>query len=266
MKSNFPQPTKALTFLQEMKELGDKFWNPPQIEHFLDLILEDIDPKSNLDSQHYLEHIFFSIPPKLFPFLLEKLSQKSHGEIGRKIILYLLRTDRPLYQINALQMIVERNTDNFAPYIIPLIFSGHKPLQQQAIHTILRVPGSAELILEQILNDRSVKRQKRAMKLLSKLNPLNHKLALKTIESDDFIERITGIQHLSNSKDKKWIPTIEKFLMDPDIAVRKAAIQSLSSIGGTKVKKILKQQLNVQDFAPLRRLLLIQIDLLEKSN
>lgn len=266
MKIEIPPPVKALSFIQEMKDLGDKFWNEPQIQHFLELIYEDLENKSILDSQRYLEHIFFTIPPKLFPYLLDHLTHRSEGEIGRKIILYLLRTDRPIYQIKALQMIITRGKDNFAPYIIPLIFSGYNPLKHQAIITIIKVPGSAELILEQILNDRSKKRQRQAMQLLRKLNPTNHKLALKMLESDDFIDRIDAINHLAETNDSRWIATIEKFLNDSDIAVQKAAIEGITRIGGTKAKKILTEQLDSQDFPPLRRLLSSQIQELDKKN
>lgn len=265
MSSKIPPPITAFKFIKEMKELGDKFWNDSQISHLLSLIHSDLEKKSIMDSQHYLEHIFFTIPPKLFPFLLDHLTRVSEGEIGRKIILYLLRTDRPLYQINALQMIIKRGQDNFAPYIIPLIFSAYEPLKKQAIRTIIIVPGSAELILEQILKDRSKKRQNVAIKLLSKINPSNHKLAMKMLESDDYIERITAINHLADSENSKWLSTLEKFLSDPDIAVRKSAIDGIAKIGGKKAKTILSKHLEIQDFEPLVRLISNNIEELEKT-
>lgn len=261
----FQEPIKAIIFIKEMKDLGDKYWDSSQLEHLLSLILNDLESKSTIESQHYLEHIFFSIPPKLFPFLLDALtSQITADEISRKIIVYLLRTDRPVYQIKALEMIIERNSDNFAPYIIPLIFSSYEPLQKQAIKTIIKVPGSAELILEQILNDRSKKRQNLAMKILKRINSQNHKLAIKMLDSEDFVDRITGINHLAQSNDTKWIKILKNFLHDSDIAVQKAAIEAISNIGGKKAEQVLLEYRENQNYVPLLKILDFHLEKIRK--
>jgi hypothetical protein len=264
MDDKINPPKNALIFIGEMKDLRDKYWDSSQLEHLMALLIEDLENKSTLESQHYLEQIFFSIPPKLFPFLLDSLTQIAFDETGRKIIIYLLRTDRPIYQIKALQMIIDRKTDNFAPYIIPLIFSSYEPLKKQAIKTIIKVPGSAVLILEQILTDRSKKRQLLAVKILKRIAPKNHKLALKLLHSDDFIDRITGIEHLTNSKDEKWLKTIENFLRDPDIAVQKAAIEAIGKLGGKRAAEILMKQRAIQDFPPLQRIIDFHIEKIKK--
>ena len=264
MIDNIKSPKKGLIFITEMNDLGDKYWSKSHIEHLITLIIHDLQKKSMNESQEYLEEVFYSIPPSFFPILLDLFTQNIDGEISKKIISYLLRTNRPIYQIKALNIIVNQNSENFVPFVIPLIFSSYIPLQKQAIKTIIAVPGSAELILEQMLNDRSKKRQKLALKILKRINPANHKLSLKLLESEDFVDRINGIKFLTESNESKWIKSIEIFLEDPDIAVRKAAIEGISKLGGKKAKDILIAQLDYQNYPPLRKILDTQIEKLRE--
>ena len=52
MDDKINPPKNALIFIGEMKDLRDKYWDSSQLEHLMSLLIEDLENKSTLESQH----------------------------------------------------------------------------------------------------------------------------------------------------------------------------------------------------------------------
>ena len=220
------------------------------------LLTEELGQQSFYENRILLEDLFIAVSPAVMPSLLNILMHIEGPENIQAITLFLLKSNRPIFQIKGLQKVISMNDPNYTAFITPLMFSSYKPLQQQAIRTLFEVPGNGELILEKILTDRSANKRAVAMRVLRMINPNNSKLAIKQLESDDFLERIGGIEHLSQTQERKWIGKIEPFLQDPDLAVQRAALDAIAQLGGRKAKKILNDRLLQENYPPLQKIII----------
>ena len=155
-----------------------------------------------------------------------------------------------------LKLIQKIKNSSYTSLIEPFIYSNHLPLRQLTIRILLDNPGNIETILEQNLSDRNPKRRGLTEKLLFRINPTNLKIAQKRLTSVDFLERIQAISILADTKDKKIIVKLAPILKDPDISVRKAAIEGMVGIGGKKAKMILRDHMLVETHLPLRKFIL----------
>lgn len=153
----------------------------------------------------------------------------------------------------------KNNDETLIPLAIPLIYHSHLPLQQEAIKTIIQFPSISEPILENALRSRSEKKLNIVKKVLNQLNPNNIKLAVAELNNPDFLIRVNALKILGSTGDRKWITKILPFLEDDDMAVRKAAIEALSQLGGRKAKQILSQTLIREDYPPLKLIIQKQL-------
>ncbi len=255
MTENIDHPQEAWKYLNTLISSSKKSIATNQISYLINLIKEDMEDQGFAVFREYLNKMFSKLPASVLPYFLESLITLRETEpywFIQKLINFLINANRPIYQIKGLQLIQQIKDDSYVPYIIPLIYHTHKPLRKEAIRTIVANPGCAEKIVEGDLRSRSEKKRTKAVKLLRKINPENIKLALEQIESTDFIERIHAIQVLANTNNRKWIAKITTFLNDPDLSVRKAAIEAISGLGGTNAKKILNQKLLHEEYLPLK--------------
>ncbi len=265
----FEESSKTINFLKEITSNSQNIIKFKKLDIIIKSLLEEIVDKNYLYVDEILDYLFSHLNSNLIPYFLNQLVSISiRSESGHKIALYLIKADsRPIYQIKGLQLVPSLKDSSFTPYIIPLIFSLHKPLQQQAIQTLLATPGNREEILEQYLQDRSPQRKELAARLMKQINPDNVKLAQIMINSEDFLERIEGIKIISETGNRKWIKkTFEKlYEIEKDLAVRKAIIEAITSLGGRKAEKILQISLENEDFTPMRNLLSNSIQILKKK-
>ncbi|TFH29388.1 MAG: HEAT repeat domain-containing protein [Promethearchaeota archaeon] len=255
-------PQEAWMYLNTLISSAKKSIASSQIDYLVNLIKEDMDDQSFATFRDYMNRIFSILPASLLPYFLESIITLNEAEpywFIQKLINFLINANRPIYQIKGLQLIQQIKDDSYVPYVIPLIYHSHKPLRKEAIKTIITNPGCAEKIVENDLRSRSENKRILAAKLLRKINPDNIRLALEQIESTDFIERIHAIQVLATSNDRKWVAKITPYLNDPDLSVKKVAIEAISQLGGTKAKKILNQKLLLEDYLPLKTIILEQL-------
>ncbi|MHA2000849.1 MAG: HEAT repeat domain-containing protein [Promethearchaeota archaeon] len=252
----------AMDFIKELQNNKGIFWNDEDIKQLIDFMVIYLEKHNFHENRQFLDHIFSSLPTNITPLIMDILPGNVTPELTRKFIIYLLRTNRPIFQINGLKMILSLKSDQFVPYIVPLIFSSHKPLQQQAIRTILLFPGNVEEILAQSMQNRSLKKKEIVFKVLQKINPSNLKIAEKLLQSGDFMKRIEGITILGDTCNRKWIEKLTPFLKDRDLSVRKAAILNIDKLGGRKANKILRDQLEIESYQPLKQILKNKLNLL----
>lgn len=256
MIEEFDYPEEALKYLNILIKGANDFVASNQIDYLIELIKEDMEDQSYQVFKTYLNLIFNSLPVKILPYFLENLIklQDPYWFI-QKLINFLIKANRPIYQIKGLQLIQKIKDDSYIPYVFPLIYHAHLPLQKEAIKTIMLNGECSEKLLESDLKSRSEKKRMIARKVLKKVNPDNLRLMLEELESSDFIERIHAIKILAASGDRKWISKITNCLNDHDLSVKKAAIDALSQLGGKKAKKILNQKLLIEDYLPLRNII-----------
>ncbi|QEE16580.2 HEAT repeat domain-containing protein [Promethearchaeum syntrophicum] len=240
-----------------------------KIDLVIEKLLEEILDKTYQYTDQILNYLISHLNSNLIPYFLNQLTMISvPSKSGHKIAMYLIKAEsRPIYQIKGLQLVSSLKNSIFTPFIINLIFSSHKPLQQQAIRTLLKTPGNREEILEQYLQDRSPQRKELAARLMKEINPDNVKLAQIMINSEDFLERIEGIKIISETGNRKWIKkTFQKMLEnEKDLAVRKAIFEGITSLGGKKAEKILEISLENEDFTPMRNLIYNSIQILKNK-
>ena len=265
----FEESSRTINLLKEITSDSQNIIRFKKIDLIIERLLEEILEKSYSYVNHLLDYLFSNLNSNFIPYFLNQLANISiPSKSAHKIALFLIKAEsRPIYQIKGLQLVSSLKDSNFAPFIIPLIFSGHKPLQQQAIRTLLATPGKSEEILEQYLQDRSPQRKDLAARLMRQINPDNVKLAKIMINSDDFLERIEGIKIISETGNRKWIKrTFEKMLeIERDLAVRKAIIEAITLLGGKKAEKILQISLENEDFTPMRNLIYSSIQILKNK-
>ena len=265
----FEESSKTINLLKEITSNSQNIIKFKKIDLIIENLLEEILDKKYLYADQILDYLFFHLNSNLIPYFLNQLVNISiPSESAHKIAKYLIKADsRPIYQIKGLQLVSSLKNSSFAPFIINLIFSSYKPLQQQAIRTLLKTPGNREEILEQYLQDRSPQRKELAARLMKQINPDNVKLAQIMINSDDFLERIKGIKIISETGNRKWIKkTFEKMVeIEKDLAVRKAIFEAITSLGGKKAKKILQISLENENFTPMRNLIFNSIQILKNK-
>jgi len=265
----FEEKSKTISLLKEITSNSQNIIKFKKLDLIIEKLLVEILDKSYSYTDEILDYLFSHLNSNLIPYFLNQLVNISiTSESGHKIALYLIKAEsRPIYQIKGLQLVSSLKDSSFAPFIIPLIFSTHKPLQQQAIRTLLKTPGNREEILEHYLQDRSPQRKELAARLMKQINPDNVKLAQIMINSEDFLERIEGIKIISETGNRKWIKkTFEKlFEIEKDLAVRKAIIEAITSLGGKKAEKILQISLKNEDFTPMRNLINNSIQILKNK-
>lgn len=253
-----PDSSDPQTSLQFIRHLTQK--NAPQVseedvESIARILTEELAQQSFYENRLLLENLFAEVSPGVMPALLDILMKIEGPENIQAIILFLLKSNRPIFQIKGLQKVIAMNDPKYTAFITPLMFSSYRPLQQQAIRTLFEVPGNGEIILEKILTDRSANKRAIAKRVLRMINPNNSKLAMKQLESEDFLERITGIERLSQTFERKYIGKIEPLLHDPDIAVQRAALDGIAQLGGRKAKKILTACLDQEIYPPLLKII-----------
>jgi len=265
----FEEKSRTISLLKEFTSNSQNIIKFKKLDLIIENLLEEIVDKSYSYVDEILAYLLSHLNSNLIPYFLNQLVNISiHSESGHKIALYLIKAEsRPIYQIKGLQLVSSLKDSSFAPFIINLIFSSHKPLQQQAIRTLLKTPGNREEILEHYLQDRSPQRKELAARLMKQINPDNVKLAQIMINSDDFLERIEGIKIISETGNRKWIKKIfEKLLeIERDLAVRKAIFEAITSLGGRKAEKILQMSLENEDFTPMRNLIYNSIQILKNK-
>ena len=263
----FEESSKTINLLKEITSDSQNIIRFKKIDLIIESLLEEILEKPYLYVNHLMDYLFSHLNSNFIPYFLNQLVYISiSSKSAQKIALYLIKEEsRPIYQIKGLQLVSLLKDSSFAPFIIPLIFSAHKPLQQQAIRSLLATPGNSEEILERYLQDRSPQRKDLAARLMKQINPDNVKLAQIMINSDDFLERIEGIKIISETRNRKWIKkTFEKMLeIERDLAVRKAIIEAITLLGGKKAEKILQISLENEDFTPMRNLIFSSIQILK---
>jgi hypothetical protein len=259
--SNQDHPQEALDYLNALVFSARTSIASNQIDYLIELIKNDMESQPFPTFREYLNSIFSKIPAKILPEFLELLIKlrKPYWFLQR-LINFLIDAKRPIYQIKALQLIQKVKDDSYIPLVVPLIYHAHPPLRKEAILTIKANPGCAEKMLESDIKSRSEKKRSIAKKVLRQINPENLRLALEMIDSQDFLERIHSIQTLAKTHNRKWISKITALLNDPDLAVRKAAIEAISHLGGKKAKKILNQKLLHEDYLPLRSIIQEQLE------
>ena len=254
-----PDSTDHPTCLQFVRYLTQK-----NVEHISDeevkkiaqLLANELAHQTFYENRILLENLFAEVSPAVMPSLLDILMKMEGLENIQAVILFLLKSNRPIFQIKGLQKIISIGDSRYTAFITPLLFSTYKPLQQQAIRTLFKVPGNGEIILEKILTDRSANKRAIAKRVLRMISPNNAKLAMKQLESGDFLERIAGIERLSQTQERKFIGKIEPLLQDPDIAVQRAALDGIAHLGGRKAKKILTACLHQENYPPLQKIIL----------
>ena len=265
----FEESSRTINLLKEITSNSQNIIKFKKIDLIIESILDEIIEKTYSYVDEILGYLFSHLNSSLIPYFLNQLVNISiPSESGHKIAMYLIKAEsRPIYQIKGLQLVSSLKDSSFAPFIISLIFSSHKPLQQQAIRTLLATPGNREEILEQYLQDRSPQRKELAARLMKQINPDNVKLAQIMINSDDFLERIEGIKIISETGNRKWIKkTFEKMLeIERDLAVRKAIIEAITLLGGKKAEKILQISLENEDFTPMKNLIYSSIQILKNK-
>ncbi|MHA1719986.1 MAG: HEAT repeat domain-containing protein [Promethearchaeota archaeon] len=262
----FEENSETIRTFKELTANSQKLIPFKNIDIIIQKLLEEINDKNYSYVAHLLNYLFSHFHPNLLPYFLNHLGKISIlHESSRKIALYLIKAEsRPIYQIKGLQLISRLKDSKFIPFIIPLIYSQHKPLQQQAIRTLFDTPGNKEEILEQYLLDRSPQRKELAARIMKQIYPDNIKLAQIMLESDDFLERIEGINCLSETQNRKWINTFEKMLeKEKDLAVKKTIFEAITLLGGRKARKILDNYLETEDFIPMRNLINNSIEILK---
>ena len=261
--------SETINLLEEITSNSQNIIKFKKIDLVIGKLLEEIFDKTYQYTDQILNYLFSHLNSNLIPYFLNQLVILSiPSEAGHKIAMYLIKAEsRPIYQIKGLQLVSSLENSSFAPFIINLIFSSHKPLQQQAIRTLLKTPGNREEILEQYLQDRSPQRKELAARLMKEINPDNVKLAQIMINSEDFLERIEGIKIISETGNRKWIKKVfEKMLEnEKDLAVRKAIFEAITSLGGKKAEKILQISLENEDFTPMRNLIFNSIQILKNK-
>lgn len=251
-----PFQSEALIYLQLIRR------NPPlplseneqtQLNSYLIDDLNHIGPEN---VEKYINCCFSEIPPNSIPWFLDFLQNLTLSSTTLQKIAYaLLNSNRPIYQLKALPLIRQLNLPVFAPLVYELIFSTQTQLQQQSIDTLLHLNGNIEFILEQGLNEKSVKKRAVVIKVLTKYNPNNLKLAQINLQDPDFVTRITAIKILATTKDRKWIPKISTIVQDTDLAVQRAAIEALAELGGRRVKQLLTERLKIETYEPMRNII-----------
>jgi len=242
----FEESSKTINLLKEITSNSQNIIKFKKIDLVIESLLEEIIDKSYSYVDEILAYLFSHLNSNLIPYFLNQLVNIAIPSVsGHKIALYLIKAEsRPIYQIKGLQLVSSLKDSSFAPFIINLIFSSHKPLQQQAI-----------------------RRKELAARLMKQINPDNIKLAQIMIESEDFLERIEGIKIISETGNRKWIKKIfEKMLgIEKDLAVRKAIFEAITSLGGKKAEKILQISLENEDFTPMRNLIYNSIQILKNK-
>ena len=261
MDSNQDRPHEALDYLNTLVSSAGATIASNQIDYLIELIKNDMENQPFPLFREYLNSIFSKMPAKILPEFLELLIKlRKPYWFLQKLINFLIDAKRPIYQIKALQLIQKIKDDSYTPLVVPLIYHPHTPLRKEAILTIKVCPGCAEKMLEAELKSRSENKRAIAKKVLRQINPDNLRLALEMIDSQDFLERIHAIQSLAKTHNRKWIAKITALLNDPDLAVRKAAIEAISHLGGKKAKRILNQKLLNEEYLPLRSIIQEQLD------
>ena len=251
-------PQTSLQFIRHLTQKNAQQVSEEDVECITRLLAEELAQQSFYENRLLLENLFAEVSPGVMPALLDilmKITGPENTQAIQAIILFLLKSNRPIFQIKGLQKVIATNDPKYTAFITPLMFSSHKPLQQQAIRTLFKVPGNGEIILEKILTDRSANKRAIAKRVLRMINPNNSKLAMKQLESEDFLERITGIERLSQTFERKYIGKIEALLHDPDIAVQRAALDGIAQLGGRKAKKILTACLHQEMYPPLQKII-----------
>jgi len=256
MNESTPFQSEAIIYLQLIRR------NPPlplseteqtQLNAYLIDDLNHIGPEN---IEKFINCCFSEIPPNSIPWFLDTLQNLTLSSITlQKIALALLNSNRPIYQLKALPLIRQLNLPVFAPLVYELIFSTQSQLQQQAIDTLLHLNGNIEFILEQGLTEKNQKKRSIVIRLLSKFNPNNIKLAQINLQDPDFVTRINAIKILAKTNDRKWIPKISTIVQDTDLAVQRAAIEALAELGGRRVKQILTDRLKNETYEPMRAII-----------
>ena len=219
-------------------------------------LVEELDTLKKANYKTYLDNILLHIPRDQFPEFLDALIAVREPEgASQKILLYLLTHQRPLYQEKGLEMIEKKKETVYLPLVIEKIYSHHQPLQKKAIQVLFSLKGNVEEILEQQLKTRSPRKLEITKRLLRTINPDNEKLALKSLDDEDFLVRIRSIEVLGNSGQRRYISVLEPLLNDPDMSVRRSAVEAIARLGGKKAKDTLSLYLESETHPPLRNII-----------
>ncbi|MCF2140686.1 MAG: HEAT repeat domain-containing protein [Candidatus Lokiarchaeota archaeon] len=260
MNKKLEHPTKAFQYLDKWHKTSLSSMADNQLAYLLKLLINDMENQNYSIFKEYMNQILSHLPIKILPLFLENIIHSNDPEwFQQNCINFLIHANRPIYQIKGLQIIQKNNDETLIPLAIPLIYHSHLPLQQEAIKTIIQFPSISEPILENALRSRSEKKLNIVKKVLNQLNPNNIKLAVAELNNPDFLIRVNALKILGSTGDRKWITKILPFLEDDDMAVRKAAIEALSQLGGRKAKQILSQTLIREDYPPLKLIIQKQL-------
>lgn len=253
MTEKFIHPSKAYEYIDQWHKSPFSSISDNQLSHLKHLFIADMENQKYPYFKNYLQQILNHLPGKILPFFLDNLANPDDPEWYRQNCLsFLIHANRPIYQITGIKIIQKMQDESLIPLILPLIFHNHIPLQKQAIKTLLNYPQIAEPFLENSLKTRSKRKQEIAIKVLHQVNPANLKLAVMELSNPDFLFRINAIQVLGKSGERKWLTKLLPLLEDPDLGVRKAAVEAISKLGGKKAKQILYQSLIREDYPPLK--------------
>jgi hypothetical protein len=250
---NLAIPNSSLLYLNEINAIKRDHLTDKEFELLFQKLKLDLVNKNQEHNLELLDALYSMIPVQDLPVFFNRILQEfeSHRIELCHIINSLLITQRPVYQMYALNIIEYLNEPIFVPAVVSLALESHIPLRQKAFNTLRKVDGQTQLILEGYLKDRCKPKRELAAKILKEIAPQNQKLALYNLTNPDFIERANALNILGKTGDKKFLPKIEECLEDGDIAVKKAAIDAIGQIGGKKAVEILRGQLGLQDHEPL---------------
>jgi hypothetical protein len=247
---------KAITFLKLRQKTLQNHLESQEIEQITALIFSDISQLSGSETITYLSNLLSELPAMDLPQVLNNIGNGTDNSATlEKIVLFLIKSARPIYQLKALRIIILNRMTTFLPIIYPLIFSSYEEIQGTAIDTICSLRGNSELLLEQSLQDRSPQKRKIAIQVMQKYNPNNLKLTLIQLEDPDFLVRISALQKLGQINDRKWLDRIYPLLSDKDQAVQKTAIETIAILGGRNAKKVLLGKLSTETYPPMRKLI-----------
>ncbi len=219
-------------------------------------VKEELSEEMECLPSEYLDGLINEIPPNNLPELLDRVSDiTTPKSVGIKIALFLVTSERPIFQLKGIQLISKLNIADFVPYIIDYIYSEHPELQKAAMDTVSKLHGNAEFILKTHLKSRSKQKRHIAKRLLRRINPQNVNLALYSLDDEDFIVRVEAVEVIGNTKNSKYLRYLKPLLNDNDMAVRKAAAEGIAKIGGIKAKALLQDVFAIETHEPLKGLI-----------
>lgn len=256
IERKFVENRPTMEYILDIKENSARKFNQDELKQIMIYLIADLNAMTSANSQSYLDDIIGTIPSELIPFFFEALYEIEDANTIHKVILYFIRSKKPLYCMIGVRLIQKIKDTSYTGLIAPFIYSNHIPLRQLTIRGIIENPGNIECILEQYLSDRNPKRRELTESLIFQINPKNIKVAQKKLSNPDFLERIQAISTLTETQDRKLVCIFEPLLEDPDISVRKAAIEGIARLGGKKARKVLREHMLKETHIPLRKLII----------